>query len=142
MVSREIGRTQFVRYIVKIGEKGRNRMVSPFFCSVDCFPLTAPAPAPRGAAHPDPHTPTIASHALSGSAFLDSTDGSNSQKPVTSYYVFAYSHRQHIIFHHYVLTPPISFSQIVHCKAKPFPPCQCCLQRVLSAQRFRGILLY
>ena len=43
------------------------------------------------------------------SAFLDSTDGANSQKPVTSYYVFAYSHCQHIIFHHYVLTPPISF---------------------------------
>ena len=38
---------QFVRYIVKIGEKERNRMVSPFFCSVDCFPLTAPAPALR-----------------------------------------------------------------------------------------------
>ena len=54
--------------------------------------------------------PTITSHALSGSAFLDSTDGANSQKPATSYYVFAYSHRQHIIFHHYVLTPPISFS--------------------------------
>ena len=53
--------------------------------------------------------PTIAGHALSGSAFLDSTDGANSQKLVTSYYVFAYSHRQHIIFHHYVLTPPISF---------------------------------
>lgn len=53
--------------------------------------------------------PTIASHALSGSAFLDSTDGANSQKPVTFYYVFAYSHCQHIIFHHYVLTPPISF---------------------------------
>ena len=34
-----------------------NRMVSPFFCSVDCFPLTTPAPALRGAAHPDPHTP-------------------------------------------------------------------------------------
>lgn len=84
-------------------------MVSPFFCPVDCFPLTAPAPAPRGTAHPDPHTPTIASHALSGSVFSDSTDGANSQKPVTSYYVFAYSHRQHIIFHHYVLTPPISF---------------------------------
>ena len=28
MVSREIGRTQFVRYIVKIGEKGRNHTVS------------------------------------------------------------------------------------------------------------------
>jgi hypothetical protein len=53
--------------------------------------------------------PTIAGHALSGSAFLDSTDGANSQKPVASYYVFAYSHRQHINFHHYVLTPPISF---------------------------------
>ena len=45
-------------------------------------------------------------------------------------------------FRHYVLTPPVPFRQIVHCKAKPFPPCQCCLQRVLSAQRFRGILLY
>ena len=84
-------------------------MVSPFFCSVDCFPLTASAPAPRGAAHPDPHTPPIAGHALRDSAVLDSTDGANSQKPVTFYYVFAYSHRQHIIFHHYVLTPPISF---------------------------------
>lgn len=28
MVSREIGRTQFVRYIVKIGEKERNHTVS------------------------------------------------------------------------------------------------------------------
>ena len=27
-MSREIGRTQFVRYIVKIGEKGRNHTVS------------------------------------------------------------------------------------------------------------------
>ena len=67
MVSREIGRTQFVRYIVKIGEKGRKRMVSLFFCSVDYFPLTASAYPPQetpeaaqradpAAAHPDPLT--------------------------------------------------------------------------------------
>ena len=94
-------------------------MVSLFFCSVDCFPLTAPAHPPhctpqgtpeaaqradRAAAHPDPITSRhLASHALDG------TDGANAQKPVTSYYAFAYSHRQHIIFHHYVLTPPVSF---------------------------------
>ena len=45
-------------------------------------------------------------------------------------------------FRHYVLTPPIPFRQIIHRKTEPLPPCQCCLQRVLSAQRFRGILLY
>ena len=36
-------------------------------------------------------------------------------------------------FRHYVLFPPVPFSQIVHCEAKPFPPCQCCLQRVALA---------
>ena len=36
-------------------------------------------------------------------------------------------------FRHYVLFPPISFRQIVHCKAKCFPLCQCCLQRVALA---------
>ena len=36
-------------------------------------------------------------------------------------------------FRHYVLFPPISFRQIVHCKAKCFPLCQCCLQRVAFA---------
>ena len=40
---------------------------------------------------------------------------------------------RHSYFRHYVLPPPLSLSQIVHCKAKPFPPCQCCLQRVALA---------
>jgi len=53
--------------------------------------------------------PTMASHALSDSAFLDGTDLIMRQNPVSFYYAFAYSHRQHIIFHHYVLTPSISF---------------------------------
>ena len=34
---------------------------------------------------------------------------------------------------HYVLFPPLSLSQIVHCKAKRLPLCQCCLQRVTLA---------
>jgi hypothetical protein len=53
--------------------------------------------------------PTMASHALSDSAFLDGTDLIMRQNPVSFYYAFAYSHHQHIIFHHYVLTPSISF---------------------------------
>ena len=36
-------------------------------------------------------------------------------------------------FRHYVLTPPIPFSQIIHRKTEPLPPCQCCLQRVAFA---------
>ena len=39
----------------------------------------------------------------------------------------------HSRFHHYVLFPPIPFSQIVHCKAKCFPLCQCHHQRVALA---------
>ena len=42
-----------------------------------------------------------------------------------------YGHRS--CFRHYVLTPPIPFSQIIHCKTEPLPPCQCCLQRVALA---------
>ena len=42
-----------------------------------------------------------------------------------------YGHRSR--FCHYVLTPPIPFSQIVHCKAKCFPLCQCHHQRVALA---------
>lgn len=86
-----------------------NRMVSPFSVRLIVFRSQHLHPL-RAVQHIQILTrPTIAGHALSGSAFLDSTDGANSQKPVTFYYVFAYSHCQHIIFHHYVLTPPISF---------------------------------
>ena len=42
-----------------------------------------------------------------------------------------YGHRSR--FRHYVLTPPIPFSQIIHRKTEPLPPCQCCLQRVALA---------
>ena len=42
-----------------------------------------------------------------------------------------YGHRSR--FRHYVLLPPIPFGQIVHCKAKSLPLCQCCLQRVAFA---------
>ena len=37
MVSREIGRTQFVRYIVKIGEKERNPAVSTLLTPVSLY---------------------------------------------------------------------------------------------------------
>ena len=42
-----------------------------------------------------------------------------------------YGHRSR--FRHYVLFPPIPFSQIIHRKTEPLPPCQCCLQRVALA---------
>ena len=41
---------------------------------------------------------TMASRALSDSAFLDGMDLIMRQNPVSFYYAFAYSHRQHIIF--------------------------------------------
>ena len=46
---------------------------------------------------------------------------------------FSNTANRHIRLCHYVLTPPIPFGQIVHCEAKPFPLCQCCLQRVALA---------
>ena len=47
-----------------------------------------------------------------------------------------YGHRSR--FRHYVLLPPIPFGQIVHCEAKPFPLCQCCLLRVDFADTQRA----
>lgn len=99
-------------------------MVSPFFCSVDYFPLTAFAYPPHctlqgtpeaaqradpAAVHPDPLTAHHGKPCLERLGLLGRHGFDNAQKTVASYYAFAYSHRQHIIFHHYVLTPSISF---------------------------------
>ena len=46
---------------------------------------------------------------------------------------FSDTHGHNSRFQRYVLTPPISFGQIVHCGTKPLPRCQCCLQRVALA---------
>ena len=46
---------------------------------------------------------------------------------------FSDTHGHNSRFRRYVLTPPISFGQIVHCGTKPLPRCQCCLQRVALA---------
>ena len=120
-------------------------MVSPFFCSIDCFPLTASAYPPHctpqgtseaaqradpAAAHPDSLTAHHGQPCLERLDLLGRHGFDNVQKPsffLSCFCIFSSS------AHHYVLTPPLPFGQIAHREAESLKRCQCHPQRVALA---------